>query len=134
MEEKELQRITNNAIKQKHRMSNKLGVKTKALWFAAGIIADNNLQPGANQQQVYEMLKVVGNQLWQEYQQNLKNEVFMDLVSLLASDSYIIYNKEFASKYGVEEAILLGAMCSYQKSFNNEEFLEKKKKFPKIQD
>ena len=48
----------------------------------------------------------------------------MDLVSLLASDSYIIYNKEFASKYGVEEAILLGAMCSYQKSFNNEEFLE----------
>ena len=53
-------------------MSNKLGVKTKALWFAAGIIADNNLQPGANQQQVYEMLKVVGNQLWQEYQQNLK--------------------------------------------------------------
>ena len=26
----------------------------------------------------------------------------MDLVSLLASDSYIIYNKEFASKYGVE--------------------------------
>ena len=72
MEEKELQRITNNAIKQKHKMSNKLGVKTKALWFAAGIIADNNLQPGANQQQVYEMLKVVGNQLWQEYQQNLK--------------------------------------------------------------
>ena len=52
MEEKELQRITNNAIKQKHKMSNKLGVKTKALWFAAGIIADNNLQPGANQQQV----------------------------------------------------------------------------------
>ena len=60
MEEKELQRITNNAIKQKHKMSNKLGVKTKALWCAAGIIADNNLQPGANQQQVYEMLKVVG--------------------------------------------------------------------------
>lgn len=72
MEEKELQRITNNAIKQKHKMSNKLGAKTKALWFAAGVIADNNLQPGANQQQVYEMLKVVGNQLWQEYQQNLK--------------------------------------------------------------
>ena len=52
----------------------------------------------------------------------------MDLVSLLASDSYIIYNKEFASKYGVEEAILLGAMCSYQKSFNNEEFFREEEK------
>ena len=63
---------TPSRIKQKHKMSNKLGAKTKALWFAAGIIADNNLQPGADQQQVYEMLKVVGSQLWQEYQQNLK--------------------------------------------------------------
>lgn len=52
----------------------------------------------------------------------------MDLVSLLASDSYIIYNKEFAGKYGVEEAILLGAMCSYQKSFNNEEFFREEEK------
>lgn len=52
----------------------------------------------------------------------------MDLVSLLATDSYIIYNKEFASKYGVEEAILLGAMCSYQKSFNNEEFFREEEK------
>lgn len=52
----------------------------------------------------------------------------MDLVSLLASDSYIIYNKEFASKYGVEEAILLGAMCSYQRSFNNEEFFREEEK------
>ena len=52
----------------------------------------------------------------------------MDLVSLLASDSYIIYNREFASKYGVEEAILLGAMCSYQRSFNNEEFFREEEK------
>lgn len=52
----------------------------------------------------------------------------MDLVSLLASDSYIIYNREFASKYGVEEAILLGAMCSYQRTFNNEEFFREEEK------
>lgn len=52
----------------------------------------------------------------------------MDIIDILANDSYIIYNKEFAKKYGVEEAIMLGAMCSYQKGFKNEEFYREQEK------
>lgn len=46
----------------------------------------------------------------------------MDLIDMLASNNYIFYNKQIAVMYGVEEAILLGAMCSYQRSFENQEF------------
>lgn len=46
----------------------------------------------------------------------------MDIIDLLATNNFIIYNKDIAKKYGIEAAILLGAMCSYQKSFKNQEF------------
>ena len=52
----------------------------------------------------------------------------MDIIDLLAGDSYIIYNKEIAKLYGIEEAILLGAMCGYQKGFKNEEFYREQEK------
>lgn len=52
----------------------------------------------------------------------------MDIIDILAGDSYIIYNKEFAKKYGVESAILLGAMCGYQKGFRNEYFYREQNK------
>lgn len=52
----------------------------------------------------------------------------MNIMDLLASDSYIIYNKEFAKKYSIESAILLGAMCGYQKGFKNEEFYREQDK------
>lgn len=46
----------------------------------------------------------------------------MDIIELLASDNFIMYNKHIAKICGIEEAILLGALCSYQKGFKNEEF------------
>lgn len=52
----------------------------------------------------------------------------MDIIDILASDNYIMCNKMIAKKYGIEEAILLGAMCSYQKGFKNEEFYREQEK------
>lgn len=46
--------------KEKKRLVNKLGIKTKALWLAAGIIADNRLIPNKTQEDVYEILKIMG--------------------------------------------------------------------------
>lgn len=44
----------------------------------------------------------------------------MTILQLLAQSSYITYNKLIAKEYGVEVAILLGAMCSYQTSWGAE--------------
>ncbi len=52
----------------------------------------------------------------------------MDIINILAGNSYIIYNKEFAKEYGIEPAILLGAMCGYQKGFKNEYFYREQSK------
>lgn len=52
----------------------------------------------------------------------------MDIIELLASDNFIMYNKHIAKICGIEEAILLGAMCSYQKGFKNEEFYREQEK------
>lgn len=52
----------------------------------------------------------------------------MDIIELLASDNYIMCNKMIAKRYGIEEAILLGAMCSYQKGFKNKEFYREQEK------
>lgn len=46
----------------------------------------------------------------------------MNIINLLASDNFIIYNKDFARTYGVDEAIVLGAFCGYQQGFKNEWF------------
>lgn len=45
-----------------------------------------------------------------------------DLIRLLAFNNYVIYNKDFAKRYGVEETILIGAMCYYQQYANNDFF------------
>lgn len=51
-----------------------------------------------------------------------------DLVNLLATSNYIVYNQVIARKLGVDEAILLGVLCSYQKHFNGEEFYREEDK------
>lgn len=52
----------------------------------------------------------------------------MELIDILASDNYIFYNKRIAKEYGVDEAILLGALCSYQRSFNSDWFYREEDK------
>lgn len=52
----------------------------------------------------------------------------MSVLHLLAQDNFITYNKVVAKKYGVNTAILLGALCSYQSSFKNEEFYKEQEK------
>lgn len=44
----------------------------------------------------------------------------MDVLELLASDNFITFSKSIAKKYGVDAAILLGTMCSWQKYFGGE--------------
>lgn len=46
----------------------------------------------------------------------------MGVLQILAQENYITYSKVIAKKLGVSAAILLGALCSYQNSFNGEEF------------
>lgn len=46
----------------------------------------------------------------------------INLVELLASENFAIYNKNVAKKLGIENAILLGTLCSLQKYYKNEEF------------
>lgn len=52
----------------------------------------------------------------------------MDIIKILASDNYIICNKLFAKKHGLEEAVLLGALCSYQNSFGGDWFYREQEK------
>lgn len=52
----------------------------------------------------------------------------MGVLQLLASENFITYNKVIAKKYGVNSAILLGAMCSYQNSFKDEQFFKEQYK------
>lgn len=44
----------------------------------------------------------------------------MDVLELLSSDNFITFSKSIAKKYGVDAAILLGTMCSWQKFFGGE--------------
>ena len=46
----------------------------------------------------------------------------MSIIDLIANDSYIMCNKTIAKEYGINEAILLGSLCSLQKRYGNEEF------------
>ena len=46
----------------------------------------------------------------------------MGVVQLLAQKNFITYSKVIAKLYGVNAAILLGAMCGYQSCHNDEEF------------
>lgn len=51
----------------------------------------------------------------------------MTIIQLLGSSYYIMYNKEIAKAYGVDEAILLGHLCSLSDKFGNEFFAEQQK-------
>lgn len=46
----------------------------------------------------------------------------INLVELLATDNFAVYNKKVAKKLGIENAILLGTLCSLQRSFRSKEF------------
>ena len=48
--------------RDKFFLKQKLRIKTKALWFASGLIQEN-LQKDKTQEQVYEMLKAIGKDL-----------------------------------------------------------------------
>ncbi len=52
----------------------------------------------------------------------------MNVLQLLAQDNFITYNKSIAKEFGVNAAILLGALCSYQIYFQNEEFYKEQGK------
>lgn len=45
----------------------------------------------------------------------------MTIFSLLAHNSYIMYNKKLAKEIGIDESILFGSLCSFQNLFNGEE-------------
>lgn len=52
----------------------------------------------------------------------------MDVLDLISTDNFILYNKSFAKKHGAENAILFGAMCGYQRGFGQEEFFREQEK------
>ena len=53
----------------------------------------------------------------------------MNLIKLLAQDNYFILNKALIKKIGLESAMLLSVLCSYQSMYENKEFF---KDFEKI--
>lgn len=59
--------------RDKFFLKQKLRIKTKALWFASGLIQEN-LQKDKTQEQVYEMLKAIGKDLDDKEQQNGSNK------------------------------------------------------------
>lgn len=52
----------------------------------------------------------------------------MGVLQLLASDNFITCSKVIAKQYGLNVAVLLGAMCSYQNAFGNQEFYKEQTK------
>lgn len=52
----------------------------------------------------------------------------MGVLQLLAQENFITYSKVIAKKYGVNAAILLGALCSYQNRFEDKEFYKEQDK------
>ena len=49
----------------------------------------------------------------------------IDIISLLASDNYIIFNKEIAKEYGIEVAIIIGELASEYKYYQkNNQLIE----------
>ncbi len=46
----------------------------------------------------------------------------MYIIDLLANDNYTIVNKTLAKKIGIESALLLGTLCSLQKTFKGKQF------------
>ena len=55
----------------------------------------------------------------------------INTIKLLAQNNYVIYNKEIANKIGIEAAILLETLCSYQNSFKSQEFYKEETELAK---
>ena len=55
----------------------------------------------------------------------------LSTIKLLAQSNYVIFNKEIANKIGIEAAILLGTLCSYQNSFKSQEFYKEETELAK---
>ena len=51
----------------------------------------------------------------------------MYIIDLLANDNYTIINKTIAKKIGLENAMLLGVLCSLQKTFKGKQFYRPEK-------
>lgn len=51
----------------------------------------------------------------------------MGIVNLLASNSFITYNKSIAKEVGVDEAILIGELCSLQTMYGEDFFYDQQK-------
>lgn len=67
--EKENKKLKKTIACQKRRIEKiiqKLRIKTSGLWFSAGVIADNNLMPNKTQEEIYEILKMMGLQISEE--------------------------------------------------------------------
>ena len=65
----ELRHKNKNIKKNRNYVVKKLGRRTKSLWFAAGVISDNNLtEYGNDQEKVYSMLKIIGETLYEDDQ------------------------------------------------------------------
>lgn len=52
----------------------------------------------------------------------------MDILDLLASDNYVIVNKTLVKEIGLENAIVFGTLCGYQRGFENNEFYREQEK------
>ena len=52
----------------------------------------------------------------------------MDALDFLAQNNYIIVNKTLIKEIGLENAVVLGAMCGYQRGFGNEFFYREQEK------
>ena len=55
----------------------------------------------------------------------------LSTIKLLAQSNYVIFNKEIANKIGIEAAILLGTLCSYQNSFKSQGFYKEETELAK---
>ncbi len=51
----------------------------------------------------------------------------MDALDLLAQDNYIIVNKTLVKEIGLENAIVLGVLCGYQRTLGNDFYKEQEK-------
>ena len=60
------------------------------------------------------------NNCWVFYLRRCK----LNLLDVIASKNYIIYNKTLAKELGVESAIVFGVLCDYQRIFGQEEFYQ----------
>ena len=52
----------------------------------------------------------------------------MDALDLLSNDNYITVNKTLIKEIGLENAIVFGVLCGYQRGYGTEEFYKEQEK------